>query len=66
METKLNSNRNKTKLKIANFASNVPNIEGQSLLDGKYIVQLQMNVQTGEADLYIRADKNGNRHVTKV
>ncbi len=66
METKLNSNRNKTKLNIANFTSNVPNIEGQSLLDGKYIVQLKMNVKSGEADLYICTDKNGNRHVAKV
>ncbi len=66
METKLNSNQNKTRLNIANFTSNVPNIEGQSLLDGKYIVQLKMNVKSGEADLYICTDKNGNRHVAKV
>ncbi|MBO6069952.1 MAG: BspA family leucine-rich repeat surface protein [Succinivibrionaceae bacterium] len=66
METKLNNNLNKTKLNIANFTSNVPNIEGQSLLDGKYIVQLKMNVKSGEADLYICTDKNGNRHVAKV
>ena len=66
METKLNSNQNKTRLNIANFTSNVPNIEGQSLFDGKYIVQLKMNVKSGEADLYICTDKNGNRHVAKV
>ena len=66
METKLNSNQNKTRLNIANFTSNVPNIEGQSLLDGKYIVQLKMNVKSGEADLYICTDKNGTRHVAKV
>ena len=66
METKLNSNQNKTRLNIANFTSNVPNIEGQSLLDGKYIVQLKMNVKSGEADLYICTDKNGSRHVAKV
>ena len=66
METKLNSNRNKTRLNIANFTSNVSNIEGQSLLGGKYIVQLKMNVKSGEADLYICTDKNGNRHVAKV
>ena len=66
METKLNNNQNKTRLNIANFTSNVPNIEGQSLLDGKYIVQLKMNVKSGEADLYICTDKNGNRHVAKV
>ena len=66
METKLNNNLNKTKLNEANFASNVPNIDGQALLDGKYIVQLKMNVKSGEADLYICTDKNGNRHVAKV
>ena len=66
METKLNSNQNKTRLNIANFTSNVPNVEGQSLLDGKYIVQLKMNVKSGEADLYICTDKNGSRHVAKV
>ena len=52
METKLNNNQNKTRLNIANFTSNAPNIEGKSLLDGKYIVQLKMNVKSGEADLY--------------
>ena len=66
METKLNSNPNKTKLNIASFTSNLPNFEGLSLLDGKYNVQLKMNVKSGEADLYICTDKKGNRHVAKI
>ncbi len=66
METKLNSNPNKTKLNIANFTSNLPNFEGLSLLDGKYTIQLKMNVKSGEADLYICTDKKGNRHVAKI
>ena len=66
METKLNSNQNKTRLNIASFTSNLPNFEGLSLLDGKYTVQRKMNVKSGEADLYICTDKNGNRHVAKV
>ena len=66
MDTRLNSNQRKTRLNISAGASDIPNLEGQTLLDGKYTLQLKMNVKSGEADLYFCTDRSGERHVAKV
>ncbi len=42
------------------------NLEGEKILDGKYSVFHRLNVVSGEADLYICTDSEGNRHVAKI
>ena len=66
MDTRLNSNQRKTRLNISAGASVIPNLEGQTLLDGKYTLQLKLKVKSGEADLYFCTDRSGDRHVAKV
>ena len=61
-----NNQSNQTKLNILGERSGMFSLEGQTLLNGKYIVQLKMNVNSGEADLYVCADNFGHRHVVKL
>ena len=58
--------RIQTKLNYIGVKSGIPNLEGRILLDGKYTVNLKINVNSGEAELYVCTDNLGIRHVAKV
>ena len=66
METKLNNNFAKTKINSPLSSYDMPNLEGESLLDGRYKNLTRMNVPSGEAELYICTDELGSQHVAKV
>ncbi len=70
METRINSengNKGSTLLNTTLAGGlNSLNLEGRTILDGKYSVLVRLNVVSGEADLYICTDPAANRFVAKI
>ena len=70
METRINSengNKGSTLLNTTLTGGlNSLNLEGRTILDGKYSVLVRLNVVSGEADLYICTDLAANRFVAKI
>ncbi len=69
METRINNDivkQGSTLLNNSLTSLQSANLEGEKILDGKYSVFHRLNVVSGEADLYICTDSEGNRHVAKI